>query len=200
MICKKCGKENTDNSKFCLSCGTPINEGQDKSPLKGNIFTDRFKITLLVSVILSGIVIILPFCTWVNVPIANSIYSLFGGNENISNYSLFSYTIAGNTYGNSFSGILYIVLLLAIIAMILNLIYIIKIILNKKHYLKFCMFGSILMLISSLVFWSIMGLSSAITANLINVTATPVIAVLINIANIVLVFIISSLRKKKEQI
>ena len=28
MICKKCGKENGDNAKFCCNCGAPMTTGE----------------------------------------------------------------------------------------------------------------------------------------------------------------------------
>lgn len=198
MFCKKCGKENSESTKFCSSCGAPMNEEHDDFSLKKMSDKDKSKIAIVISIILSVVSVILPFCTWANVPIADNLYSLFGGKESISSYSLFSYTSAANTYSNSFSVILYIVLFFVIIAIAMDLLFIVKFFMKKTNYLKFSKIGSITMLICSIVFMCVIGLSSAVTFNTINMTSLPWIAILVNIANIIVVIIINKLKNQKN--
>lgn len=184
MYCKKCGKLNEENSKFCKGCGSLLNEELGVLSLKDNVFKDRINIKLLISVILSVISIILPFCTWINAPIISS-SSWSNSLANIRGYSIFSYT-AAIPFKSKPALFFYIISLIAIIAMVFNLIYIIKVLYKKKQQFKFCIIGSAMTLLSSIAFLGIIVSSNGFIQNVITITVIPVIAVVINIINIVI--------------
>ncbi|MEE0859407.1 MAG: zinc ribbon domain-containing protein [Acutalibacteraceae bacterium] len=218
MYCNNCGSQNPDNSKFCANCGAkfePQNVAPNSMPISNNIqnnipnsipnntpnsnYVKRptlAGILLIISAVTAVFSAIMPFCTWADVPVADNIYSFFGGEGSISSYSLFTYTFASGTYTDKISGILLIVLLFAIFAMVMYGVYVTKVILKKKKCLKFLIIGSSSMLFVSLVFVLFIGLTSAVTFNLVNMTATPLISLLLAVANIVFAILINIERKK----
>lgn len=161
MYCEKCGKLNNDSAQYCVSCGNPLNFGESTQPNGANnaepvsnggsvyqfnqnanttsnapnikMYFDKKKVIGIVTVVLACLCLILPFCTWADVPLADNLYSYFGGNGSISSYSLFSYvfTSVGST-GGGFSIFLLITLILVIAGMALNLAYIIKFLTKRR--------------------------------------------------------------------
>lgn len=185
MYCKKCGKLNEENSKFCIGCGAQLNEELGVLSLKDNVFKDRINIKLLTSIILSVVSIILPFCTWINAPTISTSSWSSSISDLTRGYSLFSYT-AAIPFKSGPALFLYIISLIAIIAMVFNLIYIIKVLYKKKKQFKFCIIGSAMTLLSSIAFLGIIVSSNGFIQNVITITVIPVIAVVINIINIVI--------------
>lgn len=115
MYCEKCGKLNNDSAQYCVSCGNPLNFGDSAQPNRannagsvsngGNVYQfnqnanttsnapnikmsfDKKKVIGIVTVVLACLCLILPFCTWADVPLADNLYSYFGGSGSISSYS-----------------------------------------------------------------------------------------------------------------
>lgn len=220
MYCEKCGKLNNDSAQYCVSCGNPLNFAESNQHNATNDFKtannsanvyqfnqnqnntnnnannkmsfDKKKIIGIVTVVLACLCLILPFCTWADVPMADTLYSYLGGSGSISSYSLFSYvfTSVGST-GGGFAIFLFITLILVIAGMVFNLVYVIKF-LTKKQGTGFYLAGAVMLLIGTLIFALFISLTSAVSFGTIHMTVVGWFMIIISIANIVL----SVVRKK----
>ncbi len=151
---------------------------------------------LIASAITAVLSAVMPFFTWADVPVADNIYSFFGGEGSISSYSLFTYASTIGSDANFLSAIMGVALLFALFAMVMYGVFVTKVILQKKKCLKFLILGASSMLLVSLIFVLFIGLNSALTFNLVNMTSTPLIAILLAIVNIVFAILIHIERQK----
>ena len=169
MYCEKCGKETLNEKQICDECD------------KNNV------ILSYISVALAILGIILPFIKWLEVPVAQGLYSMFGMAQETPTFSLFGYIFAGSQYQ---SGIVYaitmILALVALIGIIFNVIYVVKTFKKKEKIYKYGSVGSGILTIVSAVFIVIVGLSAMIL-KVIKLTATPYITLAVSIANLIVI-------------
>ncbi len=147
------------------------------------------------SIALSAICAILPFCSWLEVPAAAGLYSMFGMSDKATKFSLFRYISSGSTYqDDTMVWISTIISLIAVIGIIFNVIYIVKSITKKEKRYKYGTIAAIIMLIVSVLFITIAGLMSVIM-QIFEITFAPYILLIISIVNIIFIKKI-----KKEEI
>ncbi len=250
MYCKYCGKENEENTNYCIGCGaklektssevnaTSSNESSNsyvaqnehanqstnsnyqksnnnqfyfsnKQPLKSKLSNKLGKgqIMRYIAVVLSAICLILPFCTWLNVPVAQTIGSWFGLQdtiESVTSYSAFTIVglgTAGSGIAQSDGLIIFFVILivLLIVPMIFYVVYIILALMKKEKNLKFLLIGAISMIFITIFFMLVIGLLSTVSYNVINMTAVPWINLFLSISNIVLAVLINTDRKQSKR-
>lgn len=170
MYCQKCGKEIPDGARLCDEC-----VGRKRQPIQ------------YVSIALAVLGVILPFLKWLEVPVAKGLYSMLGMGNETPTFSLFGYIFAGSQYQ---SDKIYFVMLgiaaVALVGIIFNLIYIIKAPKNKPGHYKYGTVGSVILMIMSILFIVIVGMSAAIL-QIMKLTAMPYIMLAASIANIIII-------------
>ena len=170
MYCEKCGKETLNNTRLCEECGKQAN-----------------KPMLYVSVAMAVLEAIMPFFKWLEVPVANSLYSMFGMGQEAPAFSLFGYIFAGSQYqSGAVFAITTALAVTAFIGIIFNVIYIIKALKGKPKNHKYGTAGAIILLIVSALFIIIVGLICLIL-KIFSMTAAPYIMFAVSIANIILI-------------
>lgn len=214
-FCSKCGAElqiaESEVPQQVSQNVTP-NVGYQKSPAvkqqttsegyivpsksESKINFDKSKIKLYVLMGLAALNAIFMFCPWITSTYVNQFFSYFGG-SNIADYNPFNYMFdaftSSNIGGNADLGsklIFFIILLLAVAAMTLDIVFIVKTIQKKADAVKLCFIGSILMLIASVVISILFGFLVAILGGIYQFTAIPFLAIMVSIAGIVLSVVI----------
>lgn len=209
MFCNKCGKEITEGSTFCPSCGSPVlpeKRQQKTAPSEQIINTEAVNKKLqdfsnkaknisqnlngsetinnkvYITYIIALLECIFPFMPWVKVPIYNAIGSFFGASSDISSYSLFSYT---NTIQDqtTFTSVMILIFCLGtIVGIICNILYIVKSWKNTCIYHGLGRTASFLMIIVSLAFLIVLGFTTWIL-KLIKITIIPLLLLIASIFN-----------------
>lgn len=179
MYCEKCGKEITDGTRFCDECkAKPQNQ------------TMKY-----VSVGLAVLGVILPFLKWLEVPVAQGLYSMFGMGDQTPTFSLFGYLFAGSQYQtDTVYTVMIVIALIALIGIIFNVVYSVKALKNKPKCYKYGTIGAIILTIMSILFIVIVGLMSAIL-KVIKLSAMPYVTLAVSVANIV---VIKKLKKETK--
>ena len=171
MYCEKCGKEIPEGTRFCESCG---------GKTQNNVM--RY-----VSIILSALSVVLPFLSWLEVPVAKGLYSLFGMEQETPTFSLFGYIFAGNQYQNEKTFlVIAAIALVAFIGIIINVVYVIKSLKNTPKSFKYGTIGAVILTIVSFLFILIVGLTAAIF-KIMKLTVMPYLTLAVSIANIVVI-------------
>lgn len=171
MYCEQCGKEIPEGTKVCGECAA-------KSQSKSKVY---------ISAALAILGIILPFLRWIEIPVANGLYSLFGMSQEVPKFSLFGYILAGNQYQTgSVYTITLIIAIIAFVGIIFNAIYVIKTLKNANGCYKYGTLGAVIMTVMSILFILIVGLT-ALILKLIKLTAMPYLTLIVSIANIVVI-------------
>lgn len=171
MYCEKCGKETSNGARLCEEC----NSKQVNKPM------------LYASIVMAILGVILPFFKWLEVPIANGLYSMFGMGQEAPTFSLFGYIFAGSQYQNGLVYAITIALaIVAIIGIIFNIIYIIKALKNKPKNYKYGTIGAIILTVVSILFIVIVGLMCLIL-KIFKLTVTPYITLVVSIVNIIII-------------
>jgi len=169
MYCEKCGKETLNEKQICDECN------------KKNVFMSY------ISVALAILGIILPFVKWIEVPVAQGLYSMFGMAQETPTFSLFGYIFAGSQYQ---SGIVYtitmILALVALVGIVFNVVYAVKTLKKKGKSYKYGSIGATILTIVSSAFIIIVGLS-ALILKVIKLTAMPYITLAVSIANMMII-------------
>lgn len=171
MCCEKCGKEIPEGARFCDECKT-----------KPQNMTTKY-----VSVFLSVLGVALPFFKWLEIPMAQGLYSMFGMGEQTPGFSLFGYLFAGGQYQtDTVYLVMAVLVLIAVIGIVFNAIYAVKVLKNKPKCYKYGTIGAIILTIMSVLFIIIISLVS-VMLNVIKLSVAPYITAVVSIANIVLV-------------
>lgn len=160
--------------------------------------------TLFSSFALCILGIIMPFLTWIDIPSLKSsfiqgAFELFGGQGNLSSFSIFSYSSFVSKYGRNEDIILSnIFLTIIVIAMLFYITYIILGLFKKRCCTAFSMTGSVIMLLMSALytFAFIVGSSSSYIE--VNLTIVPWFAILFAIANIIVTIIVMVTKRKPD--
>lgn len=144
-----------------------------------------------ISVVLALVQCILPFWNWIEVPLYGSISNLFGGSSDFGSYSLFGYISIMNqpSYGGNDTGLAAIVLLMcfgSLIAIVLNILYVIKGFQQKKGYYKFGKISTTLSIVYTALFL-LYGGFVALVFQLIKLTLVPLLSLGFAIANKILI-------------
>ena len=177
MVCEKCGKEIEEGARFCEEC---------KAVKPQNTYL------ILISILLSACNVILPFLSWVKVPVMSGIYSMLGMNTGATRFSLFKYIFSGSDYqSDSVQKVIWIIAVIAVIGIVLNLVYIIKAFKKTPKCTKYGTWGAVISIIISCIFIVEAGLTSAIV-QVIKMTAVPYIFLISGIANVI---VIKSIKK-----
>lgn len=172
MYCENCGKEVPNGVRYCDACYHAKNQNPAMK---------------YISVALAVAGVILPFLKWLEVPVAQGLYSMFGMGGEAPTFSLFGYIFVGSQYqSDSVYYVMLIIALIAFIGIIFNLIYAVKAFLNKPKCYKYGTIGSIILTVMSVLFIVIVGLMSLIL-KVIKLSAMPYITLAVSIANIVVV-------------
>lgn len=216
MFCSKCGKEISNGGAFCPNCGAPVDPAKARQTTRSSEqtvhadllnekvqdFSGRAKnmarnlnesgtrsVWFYVTLVLAVLECILPFQSWVTVPLYNSIGSFFGMGDDISSYSLFGYVgTLNSTPGGDMLTIVLVLLLCfgTLITILFNILYIWKGCKNKAGYHKYGSIAAVLMTLISLVFLVVMGFT-ALIFKVIKITSVPFLALAVSIANIILI-------------
>ncbi len=171
MYCKNCGKEIPNDKVICDECGGSSQNG----------------IIKYVSIVLAVLNAVLPFFKWLEVPVANSLYSMFGMAQETPTFSLFGYIFSGSRYqDDKVYAVMLVIAFIALIGIVLNAIYVVKLFNNKPKCCKYGTIGAIILMIMSILFILTVGLTSAIL-KVIKLTAVPYVTLAVSITNIIIV-------------
>lgn len=171
MNCKNCGRETVNGAELCESCNG-----------KKTANVSRY-----ISIALAILGVVLPFLNWLEVPIANGLYSLFGMSEQVPKFSLFGYIFSSSQYqSDSVFVVMLIIALIALIGIIFNALYAAKALKNNAKSLKYGTAGAVILTVMSAMFIVIVGLMAAIL-KVIKLTATPYITLAVSVANIIVI-------------
>lgn len=211
MYCQRCGKENTDTSKFCIQCGTPL-RNVEHIPETSNGVLDytksqtKNKNLFIILRILSAIGVFIPFTKWVEIPADQTLYNTFKilskvyFSRDISLASLFGFLDVRNINGMSkeFMIISWVfITFMMIIPPIFYTIFIIMTFNKNKKCFSFSMIASVVGLIDTILVVVFINLMPTIDTFIFNVQTTnmPIFNFLISITNIILTAIV---RKKHK--
>ncbi len=165
------GKEIFTNARFCEECG--------RKPVS--------KPMLYTSVVLAVLGVILPFLNWLEVPVAKSLHSLFGMEDQTPAFSLFGYIFAGNQYQDGVAFVITTAIaLIAFVSVIFNIVYIITALTNKPKNHKYGTAGSIILMIVSILFIVFVGLMCLIF-KIFKLTSMPYITLAVSIVNVIII-------------
>ena len=160
--------------------------------------------TLFSSFALCILGIIMPFLTWINIPSLKSrfiqgAFELFGGQGNLSSFSIFSYSSLVSKYGRNEDIILSnIFLTIIVIAMLFYITYIILGLFKKRCCTAFSMTGSVIMLLMSALYTLVFIVGSSSSYIEVNLTIVPWFAILFAIANIIVTIIVMVTKRKPD--
>lgn len=189
-----------DNASTAGNLREPAGQAQKKArPQFSATFQLQRSNLFYISVVLALVQCILPFWNWIEVPVYGSISSFFGGPSDFGSYSLFGYiSIMGQpSYGGNSAGMTAVVLLMcfgSLIAIVLNILYVIKGFRQKKGYYKFGKISATLSIVYTVLFLLYGGIV-ALLLQLIKLTLVPLFALGFAIANEILI----GKLKKEEQ-
>ena len=146
----------------------------------------------------------MPFLTWINIPSLKSrfiqgAFELFGGQGNLSSFSIFSYSSFVSKYGRNEDIILSnIFLTIIVIAMLFYITYIILGLFKKRCCTAFSMTGSVIMLLMSALYTFAFIVGSSSSHIKVNLTIVPWFAILFAIANIIVTIIVMVTKRKPD--
>ncbi|MEG1459412.1 MAG: zinc ribbon domain-containing protein [Acetivibrio sp.] len=199
MYCSKCGKEISDDLKYCSYCGErqEIKENVKKNQKENFGIGQGKEMKLYISLGISGLNCILLFFNWMKIPMMNGISNFFNGNDSGSSFSFFGYIFSLNSNTNDSFIVAIVVLVLGILGLlsiILNIAYIVSTLKQRQKHFKYGTIASWILCILSSLFLLIAGLSTAIL-KVMKMTFAPWLVFALSIANIVL---IKKLKKQKQ--
>lgn len=184
MFCNNCGAKLEEKTKFCDHCGAAVDiASHDK---KKTQMIDLSKGLLFATIAIALINAIIPFLHWVEIPALNTFSSWLGGSSTAASYTLFGYIFAGESDSTIATIVIFVLALIALVSVVFNVLYCVKAFQGKNGAEKYGKTGSILLLIMSVLFFTVVGLISLII-KVIKLTSAVYISIVFSIVNIVLI-------------